>query len=98
MMSIFDLESRAGMLASQLAVRDRVSPSRQLVRRSPVDQTTNANGAGQLQPPAANANEPLPEETRRRVVVEVLATAVTDLLLAEVEAAARGGHDELSTS
>ncbi len=46
---------------------------------------------------AGCARASLAEEGRRAVVVDILSTAVMDLLLAEVEKAARGGSDELST-
>jgi hypothetical protein len=42
--------------------------------------------------PVGDGTKPLPREQRRQVVVEVLAIAVVDLLLAELERV-RGEHE-----
>lgn len=62
-----------------------------------MNETPKTERATPDQPAAEHARAPLPGESPRQVVIDILATAVTDLLLAEVEKAARGGSDELST-
>lgn len=58
---------------------------------------SNPTGEMPGQQAAQGPNARQMEQDRRRQVVDVLADAVMDLLLAEVEKAARGGSDELST-
>lgn len=62
-----------------------------------VNESTKAEATATGALEAGRADAPLADENRRLVVVDILADAVMDLLLAEVEKAARGGSDELST-